>query len=125
MKWLNEFAFILFIITIAINLINSLANLENYSNSSILEENKYIDQLNEEEIIEEINRIFDGKDLYHLKRELLSYSDTDTRPIYDSSKPINVGLSVGIIQINDLDPLYQVNCIFSELKMNKSAFYTH
>ena len=54
-------------------------------------------------------KITTSRDLKRLKRKLLTNYDPYSRPLYSSSKAIEIGLSVGIIQINDLDPLYQVN----------------
>jgi len=53
-------------------------------------------------------KIINSKQLFQLRRKLLMHYDPSSRPISDNSKAIDVGLSVTVVQINDLDAVYQV-----------------
>ena len=53
-------------------------------------------------------KVLTSRQFYQLRRKLLLYYDSSSRPISDSSKSIEVGLSVIVKQINDLDGVYQV-----------------
>jgi len=71
------------------------------------ENDEYFDFLNNS-AINSFNKIVTSRQFYQLRRRLLRYYDPNSRPIYDSSKTIDVGLSVIVLQINDLDAAFQV-----------------
>jgi hypothetical protein len=71
------------------------------------ENDEYFDFLNNS-AINSVNKIVTSRQFYQLRRRLLRYYDPNSRPIYDSSKTIDVGLSVIVLQINDLDAAFQV-----------------
>ena len=57
------------------------------------ENDEYFDFLNNS-TINSVNKIVTSRQFYQLRRRLLRYYDPNSRPIYDSSKTIDVGLSV-------------------------------
>ena len=80
------------------------------------ENDEYFDFLNNSAIIS-VNKIVTSRQFYQLRRKLLRYYDPNSRPIYDSSKTIDVGLSVIVLQINDLDAAFQVKNLFLFFKL--------
>ena len=52
--------------------------------------------------------IVDSLSLFELKKHLLGLYDRNSRPIFNSSKPLMVRLGVSVAQINNLDVNFQV-----------------
>jgi hypothetical protein len=80
------------------------------------EYDEYFDFLNNS-ASNSVKKIVTSRQFYQLRRKLLRYYDPNSRPIYDSSKTIDVGLSVIVLQINDLDAAFQVKNLFLFFKL--------
>ena len=74
-------------------------------------EYNYYDENNYDSLYD-FEKIVDSFSLFKLKKKLLAYYDGNSRPVFNSSKPIMVRLGVSVAQINNLDVNFQVifNC---------------
>ena len=100
---------------ISVDCLNQI--IENYINSSVdqIENNYTLNKINDfflkKLIVNEIlnkKEVVDSKDLSRLRKALLYFYDRKSRPISNSSKPIQVKIGISVSQINKLDEVYQV-----------------
>ena len=56
----------------------------------------------------ESDKIVDSLSLFELKKHLLGLYDRNSRPIFNSSRPLMIKLGVNVAQINNLDVNFQV-----------------
>ena len=70
-------------------------------------EYNYYDE-NNYDSLSDFEKIVDSFSLFKLKKKLLAYYDGNSRPVFNSSKPLMVKLGVSVAQINNLDVNFQV-----------------
>ncbi|RNA09084.1 hypothetical protein BpHYR1_036426 [Brachionus plicatilis] len=83
------------------------------------------DELDQESNIDLIlskTPVSSSEDLSRLRKTLLNFYDRKSRPLKNSSQPIQVKIGISIAQINKLDEVYQPHRQKSKKKLKGSIF---
>ncbi len=75
-----------------------------------------------------LTQVITQDDLLMLRRSLLCYYDKNSRPLINSSHSIEVQIGINLIQINELDEIYQVsfgNYIFNYFLITLTCFFSN
>ena len=75
-----------------------------------------------------LTQVITQDDLLMLRRSLLRYYDKNSRPLINSSHSIEVQIGINLIQVNELDEIYQVsfgNYIFNYFLITLTCFFSN
>lgn len=90
--------------------------LNDYSSETNEEIDDNLNSTIEEHFI--LKQVITQNDLLMLRQSLLRYYDKNSRPLLNSSHSIEVQIAINLIQINELDEIYQVSSLNYKLNLS-------